>query len=73
MTNKDVISKLKVHFPNYDKNVNIYSDINKNVNDAIKRAKQLEKFQLSNGRIIGTVEANPNTEIYKIVENLLNR
>lgn len=33
--------------------------------------KKLEKHQLENGKIIGTVEANPSTEIYKIVEELL--
>ena len=27
--------------------------------------------ELENGKIIGTVEANPSTEIYKIVEELL--
>lgn len=33
----------------------------------------LEQYQLKNGNIIGTVEANPNTEIYKIIEDLLNQ
>lgn len=73
ITNKAVISKLKEYYPKYDKNVNIYSSINQNVNDAIKRAKKLEKYQLNNDRIIGTVEANPNTEVYKLVEDLLNK
>ena len=47
------------------------NDINKNINKAIDSAKKLEKHQLENGKIIGTVEANPSTEIYKIVEELL--
>ena len=42
------------------------------MSDAITNAKKLEKYQLENGKIIGNVEANPNTEIYKIVLELLN-
>ena len=41
--------------------------------EGIIRAKKLEKYQLDNNKEIGTVEANPNTEIYKIVEELLNK
>ena len=39
----------------------------------LKNAKKLEKYQLDNGMVIGTVEANPNTEVYKIVEELLKK
>ena len=38
---------------------------------AINRAKKLEKYQIDNNKRIGTVEANPNTEVYKIVEYLI--
>lgn len=71
MDNKSLINRLKKFYPNYAKNINIFSDINKNINKAIDSAKKLEKHQLENGKIIGTVEANPSTEIYKIVEELL--
>lgn len=47
------------------------TDIEPIKNTVIKEAKKLEKHQLENGKIIGTVEANPSTEIYKIVEELL--
>ena len=30
----------------------------------------LEKFQLENGRILQTVETNPYTEVYKIIEEI---
>lgn len=55
------------------KNVNIYPDIIENLDIAMERAKKLEKYQLDNNRRIGTVEANPNTELYKIVEYLINK
>ena len=71
MDNKSLINRLKKFYPNYAKNINIFPDINKNINKAIDSAKKLEKHQLENGKIIGTVEANPSTEIYKIVEELL--
>ncbi len=72
MNNKDVIDRLKNYYPKYDKNVNIYDDINDSVNVAIKRAKRLEKYHIDNKKKIGTTDANPSTEVYKIIENLLN-
>jgi hypothetical protein len=71
MRNEEVIKRLKKFYPKYEKNVNIFPDIIENLYKAIERAKKLEKYQLDNNRRIGTVEANPNTEIYKIVEYLI--
>ena len=73
MSSESVIKRLKKFYPQYEKNVNIYNDIIENLDTAIKRAKKLEKYQLDNNRRIGTVEANPNTELYKIVEYLINK
>lgn len=73
MSNKDLINRLKEHYHNYDKNIDIYPDISDKTADAIEKAKKLEKYQLDNNKEIGTVEANPNTEVYKIVEELLNK
>ena len=70
MSNNAVIDRLKKYYPKYEKNLNIFPDINNKVETAIKYAKKLEKYQLDNGKIIGTVEANPNTEMFKIVEVL---
>lgn len=73
MRSTEVIGRLKKFYPKYEKNVNIYPDIIENVDKAIERAKKLEKYQLENNRQIGTVEANPNTEIYKIIEYLIKK
>lgn len=70
MTNNEVIKKLKKYIPKYEKIYNIYLEINQNVFKAIERAKKLEKYQLNNNIKIGSVEANPSTEVYKIVEEL---
>ena len=66
------MKRLKKYLPKYQKNINIFSDIKDKVYDAIERAKRLESFQLQNNKIIGMVEANPSTEMYKIVEELIN-
>ena len=50
-----------------------FPEINKNVQKAIESAKKLEKYQIDNNKKIGTIEANPNTEMYKIVEYLTKR
>ncbi len=73
MDNEEVIKRLKEYYPKYAKNINIYPDIIKEMNLAINRAKKLEKYQIDNNRRIGTVEANPNTEVYKFVEYLMKK
>lgn len=70
LSNSEVIKRLKTYC-DYKKNKNIYLEINDKVDYAIERAKKLELFQKDNGRIIGRVESNPNTEVYKIVEYLI--
>ena len=72
MDNKEVYKVLKNYCSKYTKNYNIFSDIFPNVNKAIKNAKRLEQEHIRNGCKIGNVEANPNTEVYKIVECLMN-
>ena len=73
MDNEEVIKRLKEYYPKYEKNINIYPDIIEKIDIAIERAKKLEKYQIDNNRRIGTVEANPNTEVYKIVEYLMKK
>lgn len=73
MDNEEVIKRLKEYYPKYEKIINIYPDIIKEIDSAIDRAKKLEKYQNDNNRRIGTVEANPNTEAYKIVEHLMKK
>lgn len=73
MDSEEVIKRLKEYYPKYEKNNNIYPDIIKEIDLAIDRAKKLEKYQTDNNRRTGTVEANPNTEVYKIVEYLMKK
>lgn len=71
LSNNSVIKRLKKYLPKYEKNINIFPDIKDKVYEAIDRAKRLESFQLQNNKIISMVEANPNTEIERIVEELI--
>lgn len=73
MDSEEVIKRLKEYYPKYEKNINIYPDIIKEIDLASDCAKKLEKYQTDNNRRIGTVEANPNTEVYKIVEYLMKK
>lgn len=73
MDNEEVIKRLKEYYPKYEKNINIYPDIIEKIDIAIEHAKKLEKYQIDNNRRIGTVDANPNTEIYKVVEYLMKK
>lgn len=70
INSNEVIEKLKRHYPKYKKNCNIYPDIKDKINKAIDNSKKLEKYQKQNNRKLQTVEANPYTEMYKIVEEL---
>lgn len=71
ITNNEVIERLKRHYPKYEKNCNIYLAIKDKINIAIENSKKLEKYQKQNNKKLQTVEANPYTEMYKIVEELI--
>ena len=71
MNSDDVIKKLRSFYPKYNKNCNIYPFINNNINKACERAKTLEKYHVTNNRNIESVEANPHSDVYKIVEELV--
>lgn len=71
LSNNEIIKRLKQYYPKYEKNINIYPDIEDKINTAIDRAKKLEEYQIKNNKQITAVEANPNTEMYKIVEYLI--
>lgn len=71
INSNDVIERLKKHYPKYEKNCNIYSEIKDRVDIAIKNSKKLEKYQKQNNKKLQTVDTNPYTEMYKLVEELM--
>lgn len=72
INNKEVLLKLKAKIPNYEKGKDIFEVICKNTNTAIKNAKKLEKYQIKTGKKIQTVEANPHSQVYEVIDNFIN-
>jgi len=70
MDNEDVIKRLKRHYSKYTKNCNMYPIIVDKTKDACVNAKKLEKYQKDNNRDIWSVEANPHSDVYQIIEEL---
>lgn len=70
MNSDEVIRKLKKYYSKYSKNCNIYPVIYDKTKVAYNNAKKLEKYQLNNNKDIKSVEANPHTDIYQIIDEL---
>lgn len=70
LDNNSVIDKLKSHNKKYEKNYNIFPDIKNKVNMAIENAKKLEQYQLENNKDKHSVDANPHTNVYEVIEEI---
>ena len=70
MSSEDVIKRLKQHYPKYIKNCNMYPILYDKTKIACEYAKKLERYQIDNGRNIKSVEANPHSDVYQIIEEL---
>ncbi len=68
VTSNQIVKELKKIFSGYTKGGFIPSEIFENEEVAIKRAKKLEERHLKNKINIDSVEANPHSSIYKIIE-----
>jgi hypothetical protein len=67
----EVISELKRYIPDYEKGKEGIFTLTKNsLTEAICRAKKLAELQQNSGRPLG--DRNPLTEIYELVEYLVN-
>ena len=69
-TNMATLDELKERCPGYKKTSNIYPTIKDKQDDAIQNAKRLEQFHREQGRSVHSVDSNPSSEMYKIVEFL---
>lgn len=69
-TNEAVIKELRKHVPGYEKNESIFNILEPRLNTAIKNAKKLENYHKKLGRNINSIECNPSTKAYKIIEKL---
>ena len=69
-TNDSLIKKVKDYCLKYEKGYNIHLELVGSINDAINRAKKLDKYHVANGVELQTVEANPSTSVYKVIEEI---
>ncbi len=69
----EVIRRLKGHYPKYTKSSNMYPILYDKTKTACDNAKRLEEYQKDNNRDIKSVEANPHSDVYQIIEELEKR
>lgn len=70
---KDVIKRLKEYIPGYEKNMNgIYELLEEKQKTAIINAKELEQHNNMVGRKLHHHDYQPSTEVYKIVQTIMN-
>jgi hypothetical protein len=71
-SNEEVIDVLKKKIPQYDKNKeDMYELLRPILDNAVSNAKRLEKYNLQGGKMTHTVEFMPSTEVYRIIETII--
>lgn len=71
-SNNNLINDLKKLIPNYQKNMDVYPILCDKTNIAIKNAIKMEEYHKKFNIGIYDMNANPSTQVYKIVENLID-
>ncbi len=69
-TSADAIDELEARCPGYKKSFNIYPVIKDQQDTAIQHAMRLEQFHHEQGRSVHSVDSNPSSEMYKVIEFL---
>lgn len=69
-SNSEVINNLKQYIPNYQKNGDYYPVLIGKTSDAIKNAKKLSNFHEGLQYQWVSIQCNPQTDVYRIVELL---
>lgn len=67
------MERLKAWIKDYDKSEDVYDLIKEKRPVAIENAKNLNKKHDKSGTKLISVESNPSTQIYSIVEEILNK
>ena len=67
----EVIDKLKEYIPKYDKTLDVYDLLLNNRSIAIDNAKKLNGLHKKGEIKLISVESNPSTQVYRIVEEIL--
>ena len=72
MTSKEAIAELKRFCSGYEKNKSVFDTLEPKTQAAIKNAKKLARHHDLLGRKPDSMERNPSSDIYKVVEYVLS-
>ncbi|CAG0983757.1 MAG: hypothetical protein MPEBLZ_03878 [Candidatus Methanoperedens nitroreducens] len=72
LNNDELKEKLERHIPNYKKNKDYFELLESKRESAISRAKRLNEMHEKKGTDLKSVDSNPSTQVFKIVEELLS-
>ena len=67
-SNDEVLRELDGYIPGYRKSSNVYGRLQEYESQAIKHAKKLESYHESLGKKIQSMDCNPSTAAYKVLE-----
>ena len=71
-SNEEVIDELKKKIPQYGKNKeDMYELLRPMQDNAVTNAKKLESYNIQGGKKSHTVEFMPSTEVYRIIETIM--
>ena len=71
-SNEEVIDELKKKIPQYGKNKeDMYQLLRPMQDNAVTNAKKLESYNIQGGKKSHTVEFMPSTEVYRIIETIM--
>lgn len=67
-SNDEVLKELDEYIPGYRKSSNVYIKIQEHQDQAIKHAKQLKSYHESLGKKMQSMDCNPSSDAYKVLE-----
>lgn len=73
LTSAQAIKDLGTHCKSYRKTLNIFPEISEFTETAIQHAIRLEEYHDHQGHRKNSIERNPSTEMYKVVEFILRK
>lgn len=72
LTNAELNEKLKSWIPKYSKSENYFEKLKSKRENAISNAKKLNAYHEKKGTDLKSIDSNPSTQVFKIVEELLS-
>ena len=72
LNSSNAVERLKRYIPEYQKSASVYGKLEPLADTAVKNAKYLEKHHAELGKRPRSMDCNPSTEVYRLVELLKN-